>query len=383
MNAISSINLEQVLQPVATARGLPSSFYTDSSAYDLEREKVFGRNWSCIGFGKDVPNPGDLRPITFLGQPLLISRGRDGLIRVFENVCRHRGAILVSEPVNGKPVIRCPYHSWCYSLDGKLVTTPHVGGAGHNTHPAINREELSLFEVRSYVWLDMIFVNISKSAPEFREYAADLIERFGEFDQISMYHGGSDSSFKIHLKANWKLAVENYAESYHLPWIHPGLNSYSRLEDHYNMIERCFCGQGSHAYTPSFGPNGERFKEFAGLSEKWSKGAEYPCVFPNVQVGFQNDHIFIIQLEPVAQDTTIEHIEIYYADKAMTEQPFAAMREKNAQMWKEIFVEDIGVVERMQKGRYAPSFDGGKFSPVMDGPTHRFHEWVAEQMQSS
>jgi choline monooxygenase len=380
MNAISSIDLEQVLQPVATARGLPSSFYTDSKLYDLECEKVFARNWACIGFGKDVPDPGDMRPITFLGQPLLIARGRDGLIRVFENVCRHRGALLLCEPANGKPVIRCPYHSWCYSLDGKLVTTPHVGGAGHNTHPEIKREELGLFEVRSYVWLDMIFVNLSKSAPQFRESAADLIERFAEFDQPTLHHGGADSSFQIQLNANWKLAVENYAESYHLPWIHPALNSYSRLEDHYNMVERSFCGQGSYAYTPSFGPKGERFEEFAGLSEKWKKGAEYPCMFPNVLVGFQNDHIFIIQLEPLAQDATVEHIEIYYADKAMTEQPFAAMREKNAHMWKEIFVEDIDVVERMQKGRRAPSFDGGKFSPVMDGPTHRFHEWVAQQM---
>jgi len=293
MNAISSINLEQVLQPVATARGLPSSFYTDAGLYDLERQKVFARNWACVGFGKDVPNPGDLRPITFLGQPLLIARGRDGKVRVFENVCRHRGAVLVTEPVNGRRVIRCPYHSWCYSLDGELVVTPHVGGAGHNTHAEIKREELSLFELRSYVWLDMIFINMSKSAPEFRDAAVDLIRRFAEFDLIALHHGGSDSSFKISLKANWKLAVENYAESYHLPWIHPGLNSYSRLEDHYNMVERSFCGQGSSAYTPSFGPNGERFGEFAGLSEKWRKGAEYPCVFPNVLVGFQNDREWI------------------------------------------------------------------------------------------
>jgi phenylpropionate dioxygenase-like ring-hydroxylating dioxygenase large terminal subunit len=382
MNAIGSIDLEHVLQPVGTARGLPSSFYTDSSMYDLEREKVFGRNWCCVGFGKDVPNPGDLRPIKFLGQPLMIARDRGGMIRVFENVCRHRGAILVAEPTNGKRVIRCPYHSWCYSLDGSLVTTPHVGGAGHNTHPEIKREELGLFEVRSHVWLDMIFVNISGSAPEFREYAADLIERVKEFDQAALYHCGGDSSFKIQVGANWKLAAENFAESYHLPWIHPGLNSYSRLEDHYNMVERSFSGQGSHAYTPSFGPGGERFKEFAGLSEKWTKGAEYPCFFPNVLLGFQNDHIFVIHLEPVTQGTTIEHIEIYYADKAMTEPPFAAMRAKNAHMWKEIFEEDIDVVERMQRGRHAPSFDGGKFSPIMDGPTHRFHEWVAEQIKA-
>ena len=380
MNALSSLNLDDVMQPVATARGLPSSLYTDPHIHDVERQKVFERNWSCVGFGKDVPKPGDLKPITFLGQPLLIARGRDGKVRVFENVCRHRGAILVTEPMSGKPVIRCPYHSWCYALDGALVTTPHVGGPGQNTHPDIKRDQLGLFEVRSHVWLDMIFVNVSRSAPEFREYAGDLIDRFKEFDDRPVYHGGDDSTFKVELKANWKLAVENFAESYHLPWVHPGLNSYSRLEDHYHMVERSFCGQGSYAYTPSFGPKGERFREFSGLSEKWRKGAEYPCFFPNILLGFQNDHLFVIHLEPVTQDTTVEHVEIYYADDAMAQPDFAAMRQKNTQMWKEIFIEDIDVVERMQNGRRAPSFDGGKFSPVMDGPTHRFHAWIAEQI---
>jgi choline monooxygenase len=380
MTAIDVKLLQRVMQPVASARGLPNPFYTDPAVFALERQKVFARNWCCIGFGKDVPDPGDVKPISFLGQPLLLARDRAGVIRVFENVCRHRGMMLVSEPGNCKAVIRCPYHSWCYGLDGELRTTPHVGGAGYNTHPEIRREDLGLYKVRSHVWMDIVFVNLSGTAPEFREYAGDLIALYREFEGLPLHHGGSDSSFKLELKANWKLAVENYAESYHLPWVHPGLNSYSRLEDHYNMVERSFSGQGSRAYTPGFGPNGERFSRFPGLSEKWSKGAEYPCFFPNLLLGFQSDHVYGIHIEPVTHDTTIEHIEIYFADKSMTEPAYAAMREKSARMWKEIFVEDIGVVEGMQKGRLAPTFDGGKFSPIMDGPTHRFHEWVAEQM---
>jgi phenylpropionate dioxygenase-like ring-hydroxylating dioxygenase large terminal subunit len=382
MTVIDTKMLDRVRQPVATARGLPNAFYTDRGLYELERRNVFARNWSCVGFGKDVPNPGDVYPIAFLGQPLLIARDRDGTIRVFENVCRHRGMILITEPGNCKAVIRCPYHSWCYGLDGALRTTPHVGGVGRNTHPEIKREELGLFQVRSHVWMDMVFVNLSGIAPEFRDYAADLIERCREFDGAPLHHSGQDSSFKLEVKTNWKLAVENFAESYHLPWVHPGLNSYSRLEDHYNMVERSFSGQGSLAYTPSFGPNGERFQTFPGLSEKWIKGAEYPCFFPNVLLGFQSDHIFAIQIEPITQDATIERVEIYYADKAVTEPTFSAMRENNTRMWKEIFIEDVGVVEGMQRGRSAPAFDGGKFSPVMDGPTHRFHEWVAEQMMA-
>ena len=106
----------------------------------------------------------------------------------------------------------------------------------------------------------------------------------------------------------------------------------------------------------------------------------YPCFFPNVLFGFQNDHYYAILIEPISHDRTVEHVAIYYAERSMTEARFAAMRAKNAQMWKSIFVEDVAVVEGMQKGRSAPGFDGGKFSPVMDGPTHRFHAWVAEQL---
>jgi phenylpropionate dioxygenase-like ring-hydroxylating dioxygenase large terminal subunit len=380
MTAVDHEILDQVMRPVATARGLPNPFYTDPEVFALEQRKVFAPNWCCVGFGKDVPNPGDVKPVSFLGQPLLIARDRQGVIRVFENVCRHRGMILVSEPASCKSVIRCPYHSWCYGLDGALRTTPHVGGVGQNTHAEIRREELGLYAVRSHVWMDVVFVNLSGTAPEFRDHAADLVARCREFESLALHHGGDESSFKLEVGTNWKLAVENYAESYHLPWVHPGLNSYSRLEDHYNMVERSFSGQGSLAYTPGFGPSGERFARFPGLSEKWERGAEYPCFFPNLLLGFQNDHYFAIHLEPVAHDRTIEHVEIYYAGKAMTEPAFAGMRERNARLWKEIFVEDIGVVEGMQRGRRAPRFDGGKFSPVLDAATHRFHAWVAEQI---
>ncbi|MEZ5926407.1 MAG: aromatic ring-hydroxylating dioxygenase subunit alpha [Hyphomicrobiaceae bacterium] len=379
MKPIDRTMLGQVMAPVATARGLPNPFYTDPEVYELEKAKVFAPSWVLIGFGKDLAEPGMAKPVDHLGVPLVMVRDRDGQIRVFQNVCRHRGMILVSETTRLKGVLRCPYHSWCYELDGKLRSTPHVGGPGQNIDASIRREELGLVEVRSTVWMDMVLVNLSGTAPAFEDHAHRLIERYSEFARMPLYHGGPDSSFKLEVKTNWKLAVENYCESYHLPWVHPGLNSYSRLEDHYHMYEPGFAGQGSSAYTPGFGPNGERFAKFASLSDKWDKCAEYPSVFPNALLGFHNDHYFTIMIEPVGHDRTIEHVEIYYADPQMLGEDYAAMRQRNAQLWKGIFVEDIFVVEGMQRGRAAPGFDGGKFSPAMDGPTHAFHHWVAER----
>jgi phenylpropionate dioxygenase-like ring-hydroxylating dioxygenase large terminal subunit len=379
MKPIDRTMLAQVMSPVATARGLPNAFYTDPEVFEQEKAKVFAPGWVLIGFGKDVALPGMAKPVDHLGVPLVIVRDREGVLRVFQNVCRHRGMVIVSEPTTLKGVLRCPYHSWCYELDGRLRSTPHVGGPGRNVDAHIRREELGLLEVRSAVWMDMVLVNLSGTAPAFADAAADLMTRYQDFAQAPLHHGGPESSFKLELKTNWKLAVENYCESYHLPWVHPGLNSYSRLEDHYHMYEKSFAGQGSTAYTAGFGPNGERFAKFPSLSEKWTRGAEYPSLFPSALLGFQNDHFYTIMIEPVAHDRTIEHIEIYYADQAMLGEAYAHMRQRNAKMWKDIFIEDIFVVEGMQKGRAAPGFDGGKFSPAMDGPTHAFHHWVAER----
>ena len=167
--------LDDVLQPVSGARGLPNSFYVDQDTYNLEREHVFFRNWAAIGFASDVPEEADAKPMTFLGMPLLLVRGRDNQVRVFQNTCRHRGMILVDEPRKMRGVIRCPYHSWCYDLNGKLKTTPHVGGAGQNTHESIDRDELGLIEIRSHVWQDVVFVNVSGNAAPFEEAASNLL----------------------------------------------------------------------------------------------------------------------------------------------------------------------------------------------------------------
>lgn len=372
--------LAEVTRPVSQARGLPNAFYVSDEMFQLEAEKVFFPNWAALGFAKDCPEPGDAMPITFLGQPLVMVRDREGVLRVFQNICRHRGMILVQAPGKIARAIRCPYHSWCYELDGRLRTTPHVGGPGTNRHEEIKRDELGLVEVPSHVWMGVVFVNIDGKAPPFEDYARDLLDRWGEFER-PLYHGGPDSSFKLDVKTNWKLAVENYCESYHLPWIHPGLNSYSRLEDHYNIeVPGRFSGQGTTVYRPMLTEDGRRFPEFPGLSAKWDEAAEYVALYPNVLLGVHRDHTFAIILEPVAKDRTVEHIEIFFTGDEVQGEDWAEMRQTNARMWKDIFVEDIFVVEGMQSGRRASGFDGGKFSPVMDGPTHCFHDWVARQV---
>ena len=370
-------NLSVVRKPIEQAQGLPNAHYIDPDVFEEEKHAVLFSSWAGLAVAADVPQIGDAKPIEFLGIPLLLVRDRDNTVRVFQNSCRHRGMILVSEPKKIEGAIRCPYHSWCYSTAGKLVSTPHVGGAGHNTHPAINKDELGLTEVRSHIYFDIVFINVDGKADPFDIVHADLLARWREFDQ-PLYHGGPESHFDLEVQTNWKLAVENYCESYHLPWVHPGLNSYSRLEDHYHIqAQGKYSGQGTLVYQQLKGPDEAVFPDFEDLDAKWNTGAEYIAIYPNVLLGAQRDHCFAIILQPDTQGRTTEHIHLYYAQPKTSED----MRTRNAHLWKTVFEEDIFVVEGMQKGRQSPLFDGGRFSPAMDGPTHNFHDWVAGKVQ--
>lgn len=371
-------DLSGVRQTVATAHGLPNAHYISPAVFDEERDALLFGGWAGLGVAADVPEAGDAKPITFLGMPLLMVRGRDNTVRVFQNICRHRGMILVEEARKIEGAIRCPYHSWCYGTDGRLVSTPHVGGPGHNTHDAIDRATLGLIEVRSHIWRDVVWINVSGTAAPFEEAMRDVMTRWAEFEQ-PLYHGGADSRFELAVNCNWKLAVENYCESYHLPWVHPGLNSYSRLEDHYNIeTPGAYSGQGTEVYRQLTDDAGQSFADFDGLSAKWDTAAEYIAVYPNVLLGVHRDHAFAIVLVPEGPEKTVEHIHLYYA----TPESDAALRARNTEQWKVVFEEDIFVVEGMQRGRHATGFDGGRFSPAMDGPTHCFHDWVAARMDA-
>ena len=366
-------DLSRVKEPLSTANGLPNAHYIDPAVFAEERDALLFGQWAGLAVAADVPEAGDAKPITFMGMPLLLLRDRNDQVRVFQNTCRHRGMILVEEPRKIEGAIRCPYHSWCYSTEGKLVSTPHVGGPGQNTHPDVDRSTLGLTEIRSHIWRDVVWVNVDGQAPEFEVAMKPVMERWAEFER-PLFHGGVDSKFVLSVKSNWKLAVENYCESYHLPWVHPGLNSYSRLEDHYNIEEYgAYSGQGTLVYRQLEGSNGAKFADFKDLDAKWDTAAEYLSVYPNVLLGVHRDHAFAIVLVPKGPEETEENIHLYYA----TPETDAELRAKNTEQWKVVFEEDIFVVEGMQRGRHGVNFDGGRFSPAMDGPTHCFHDWVA------
>lgn len=376
--------LERIFNPIDQATGLANEFYTDQRYFELERDEVMGKTWACVGFASDLVKNGSVKPIDFMGLPLLLMRNREGLVQVFHNVCSHRGMKLVQEEGEVQGVIRCPYHSWTYDLNGNLRGTPHVGGIDNHKDERFACEKHGLKSLRSSIWMDMVFINLSGDAQPLEEMLAPLTARWSQFlgeDGMSLLRRrpGQDAT-TLDINCNWKLAVENYCEAYHLPWVHPSLNSYSRLEDHYNILfDERFAGQGSHAYNLS-DVAGTHLPKFPSWPQDRLRNAEYVAFFPNVLLGIQADHAFAMQLEPVAPGRTIEHLRLFYVgDEALSDE-YAACRSAILESWKVVFAEDISSVEGMQKGRLSPGYTGGVFSPVMDVPTHFFHQWAARQL---
>ncbi|MFT6372087.1 MAG: choline monooxygenase [Gammaproteobacteria bacterium] len=381
------LDIDSVLKPITHASGLPNVVYTDTDYMRHERDQVLGTSWAGLWFSSDLPEQGYAKPVEFMGLPLVITRNKQNEIKVFHNVCSHRGTVLVKEELSVQGVLRCPYHSWSYNLDGDLMGTPHIGGVGEHKVDGFKHCDHGLKPVRSAIWMDTIFINLSGDAVEFEHYIKPLSERWqtflGKTGLGSLQAAINGKGMQIEIQANWKLAVENYCESYHLPWIHPSLNSYSKLEDHYHiMIDEDFSGQGSYAYRLS-DEVGTALPRFSEWPQDKLEQAEYVSFYPNVLLGIQADHAFVMIIEPVSPNKSIEHLRLFYVGGDALVDDLAASRNSTLESWRVVFSEDIDAVEGMQKGRLSLGYTGGVFSPVMDNPTHHFHQWIARKLKAA
>ena len=385
-NIIDKKKLDVVNNSIEKAHGLPNECYTSKDYTLIERKKLFEDKWIVAGVASSIPEIGDVKPIDILGMPILILRNKQNKIKVFHNVCSHRGVKLVSKSGKINSLIRCPYHSWSYSLDGELMATPHIGGMNKHSADGFDKSKSNLKEIRSYIWLDLIMININQNEMSFEEYIKPLSDRWEKFwpikDRELIHHSNDFGYFKLNAKCNWKFAIENYCESYHFPWVHPGLNSYSKIEDHYHIqgLPNRFAGQGTVVYNPQF-KGKEKLPSFPNWPKDKENIAEYVALFPNVMLGIHKDHYYAYWIEPINHEFTLEHMELYYVgEQAAQANKFKSLRKQNHKQWEDIQKEDVDIIQGMQTGRNSPSYNGGNFSPVMDNPTHHFHKWVAQNL---
>ncbi len=160
------IAFDEILQPIEKATGLPNQAYTSNEFLAYERDHVLGKSWAGLWFASDLPKKGYVKPVDFMGLPLVILRNKRDEIKVFHNACSHRGMILVHDEMEVQGALRCKYHSWSYNLDGELKGTPHLGGIGEQKSEGFNHCDHDLKPVRSVVyfhrrWIIQPIISIS------------------------------------------------------------------------------------------------------------------------------------------------------------------------------------------------------------------------------
>ncbi|RJF87133.1 aromatic ring-hydroxylating dioxygenase subunit alpha [Oleomonas cavernae] len=370
--------LARLDRPLVEAQGLPADAYTGPAFAAVERDRVLARSWLAVAVGADLPQPGDALPVDAVGQPIVLVRGRDGTIRAFHNVCMHRGLKLVEAACHGQ-LLRCPYHSWAYDLEGALRATPFFGGmASHEVRgfdPAAN----GLKPVRLARWHDLILVNLSGDAPDFGDYAAALYRRWQAYDFAAASH---TRQVEFEVAANWKLIVENFCDTYHLPFVHPQVNEYSKAEDHYDVIDGFVVGTGNLTAARDE-PGAEALPRFPGLPESLARSGEFLALFPNTLIFLMPDHYFTVTVTPVDHGRSIERLDFYFPGEGATAERFGPRREALYALWGDLNVQDIGMVERLQRGRVSRAFEGGCFSPALEAPIHHVQSLVARLMEDA
>jgi choline monooxygenase len=369
---------------IDAARGLPNRAFTDRAFFEAERRTVFARSWIFARPASDVPEAGDVLPVEVAGRPLFLARGDDGAVRVFHNVCPHRGSRLVTEPGNIKRVLTCPYHAWSFDLTGRLRARPHFNGPErHEAEGQVGADRPCLFETRSAQWHDWVFVNLDGKAPPLSDYLASALEHFDGYD-LGSFRPAFHAAYGF--ACNWKLTVENYCDFYHVFKVHPALSAMMAKD-----TRRAMTPAGAHllnGYT--FAVTGRGIvgdKSGAGLpliprlGDNLARSTRYAVLFPNMAVNVYPTNAQAVLFEPVAPDRTVMHMWFYYVGEAATDPAFAEPRDKLHSEWAALNGEDEGICQRLQEGRMSEAYDGGRLAPYWDVGTVHFHKQIGLAMR--
>ncbi|NCW16871.1 MAG: aromatic ring-hydroxylating dioxygenase subunit alpha, partial [Rhodobacteraceae bacterium] len=199
---------ELAATPLSSATAMPKDMYVSADIYQLERERLFHREWICAGRSDEIPNAGDYMSFDLCDQPLILVRGAGGDIHAMSNICRHRMMRLVDGKGNTRK-FTCPYHAWTYDIAGNLVAAPYM-----DQTDCFDKKAISLPQVRCDQFEGWIYVSLNPDIAPVAEMLAPLTEITAPYAQA---HYITIFTEQHEWDCNWKCLTENFMESYHLP----------------------------------------------------------------------------------------------------------------------------------------------------------------------
>lgn len=360
-------------RPAALERTLPSSWYLDERVFAVEKERIFFREWTCVGRVSDLDAAGHL-VLDVLGQSVVVVRTPTGALKGFYNVCRHRGAELcptaaASEErpgraplrggVVGRNLIRCAYHSWAYNFDGELVAAPHLA-----EDEGFARRDFALYPVGVDAWGGFLFVHLTPAeAPPLAAQLGAMPGRVARYPLAELRVG---ASIRYEVDANWKVICENYNECYHCGGVHPELCAVvpafrdaggAGLEWERGVPHR----DGAYTFTAT---GTTKRRPFPGLDEDEQVRHKGELVYPNLFVSLACDHAACFLLTPRAAGRTTVDCLFLFEPHEIAKPDFDAS--DTVDFWDLVNRQDWSACDRVQRGMAARVHSSGFYAPMED-----------------
>jgi choline monooxygenase len=285
--------------------------------------------------------------------------------------------------------IRCPYHSWAYAWDGGCVGTPLFQGSGipDDQHgifdtsgaPEFDRADHGLLPVAVERFGPLVLVNLAEDPPPLARHLGDLPERLAGY-RLDEWALARTAEYAI--EANHKLIGENFMEYYHLPWVHPGLVEVSPMEAHHRWQgPGMYSGMCTSPIAPDTAAGGwQGLPALDGLDADDAVSARFVWLFPNVALNVMPNHLFIIHATPLGPGRTQETTYLLTRPDVAADPDAQAAIDAVAGFWDTVNREDIGIVERVQRGLASTPFPGGPMCYRFEEPVHRFQNMVIDRM---
>lgn len=344
-------------------RTLHRDYYLSDRVFELERERILFREWYCVAREEELPNPGDYLVRNVAGESILIVRTREGALAAHYNVCRHRGSQLVPDGERGHFAggIRCPYHSWTYTLDGALRTAPFL-----EESDGLAKGDLSLHPVGVDTWGGFVFVHLTPAdaSTEGRSLAGQLA---GVPDRLRRYPLAElrvARRIEYPIAANWKVMLENYNECYHCGPVHPELcrlvpafkqRGGANLDWERGIPHR----EGAWTFTDS---GTTTRAPFDGLSEDERVRHKGELIYPNLLLSLSADHVAAFTVHPHAPDHTMVVCEFLFHPTEMAKDGFDPS--DAVDFWDLVNLQDWAICESVQRGMSSRVFETGYYAPM-------------------
>ena len=344
--------------PLDHASTTPSSWYTYKDFYELELKTVFSRSWQLAARVDQVAEPGRYVTSDIAGEPVVIVRGNDGVLRGFFNVCRHHAAAVMTEPEGKAAQLRCPYHGWTYSLEGELKGTPDFSGVCNFERASNGLAPLDLAE-----WENWIFVKLDRSQ---RTSIVDFLgdELVNEIAPLQLRDLHWFERRHYSFDCNWKVFVDNYLDGgYHVPYLHKGLDSVLDYSNY--MIEngQRHCLQWSPIVS-------EGAEAQTGAVRKGDR-ALYYWIYPNFMINWYDGVMDTNFVVPRGVDKTEVIFDFYFPDVVSDEARQCNLA--SVAVGQRIQDEDVAICKSVQRGLNSRAYTTGRLSVRREAGEHLFH----------